>query len=448
MNEPKSLLIRDGRIIDPAQGLDETASLVITEGKIAWLGRGDPPRTDSEVIDGRGLVVTPGFIDLHCHLRQPGFEEKETIASGSRAAAAGGFTTICGMPNTEPPLDSPETISYVKRTAAREAVVRVLPIGCISQGRKGERLVDMKALVNAGAIAFSDDGSPVPGADLMLKALEVSRSLEVPIIDHCEDTSLSEGGVMNEGALAHRLKLKGIPAAAEESIIARDLALAEETGGHIHIAHVSTAGGVKLIRRAKERGVRATAEVTPHHLTLTEERVAGYDTSAKVNPPLRTKVDTQALLEGLKDGTIDIIATDHAPHTEAEKSREFALAPFGISGLETALGSLMGLVHSGNLNLTILIAKLTTEPARIIGGRYGELGTLKIGAPAEITIFDPDMERVVDPQAFASKGKNTPLAGSKLKGKVVATIAGGRLVYRHSSLKITKAAAERTELTR
>jgi dihydroorotase len=288
----------------------------------------------------------------------------------------------------------------------------------------------------------------VPGSDLMLKALEVSRNLGIPIIDHCEDTSLSEGGVMNEGALAHKLGLKGIPAAAEESIIARDLALAEETGGHIHIAHVSTAGGVTLIRRAKERVVKATAEVTPHHLTLTEERVAGYDTSAKVTPPLRTKVDTQALLEGLKDGTIDIIATDHAPHTEAEKAREFALAPFGISGLETALGSLMGLVHDGDLNLTILIAKLTTEPARIIGGRYGELGTLKIGAPAEITIFDPNMGWVVDPQAFASKGKNTPLAGSKLRGKVVATIARGRLVYQHRSLKITKAAAERTELTR
>jgi dihydroorotase len=436
----KSLLIKEGRIIDPDRGLDETASLVITDGKIAWLGRGEPPQTGCDVINGRGLVVTPGFIDLHCHLRQPGAEEKETIATGSRAAASGGFTTICCMPNTEPPLDNKDIIDYVKLTAAKEAIVRVLPIGCISRGREGERLVDMKELVSAGAVAFSDDGSPLTSSRLMRQALEVSRSLDIAIIDHCEDTSLSEGGLMNEGALAQKLGLKGIPASAEEAMIARDLTLAGPTGGHIHIAHVSTAGSVALIRRAKERGVRVSAEVTPHHLALTEEEVAGYDTSAKVNPPLRTKEDTQALLQGLKDGVIDAIATDHAPHTEAEKGREFALAPFGISGLETALGSLMGLVHRGELALPTLIARLTTEPARIIGGNYGELGTLKIGAPADITIFDPDMEWLVDPQAFASKGKSTPLAGSRLKGKVVATIARGRLVYRDDCLRIEKQA--------
>ena len=448
MSELKNLLIKEGRIIDPGQGIDETASLLITGGKISWLGTGDPPQAGCDVINGPGLVVAPGFIDLHCHLRQPGAEEKETIASGSHAAARGGFTTICCMPNTEPPLDSPEAIDYVKLTATREAPVRVLPIGCISRGRKGERLVDMKELASAGAVAFSDDGSPVLSSRLMRQALEISRILDMPIIDHCEDTTLTEGGMMNEGALAHKLRLKGIPASAEENMITRDLALAELTGGRIHIAHVSTAGSVALIRRAKERGIRVTAEVTPHHLTLTEEQVTGYDTSAKVNPPLRTKGDTQALLQGLKDGVIDAIATDHAPHTEAEKGLEFALAPFGISGLETALGSLMGLVHSGDLALPTLIARLTTEPARIIGSKYGQLGTLRVGAPADITIFNPDMEWVVAPQAFASKGKSTPLAGSKLKGKVVATIAQGRLVYQDDSIKIEKQAAERTELIR
>jgi dihydroorotase len=448
MSELKSLLIKEGRIIDPGQGIDETASLVITNGRISWLGRGDPPQAGCDVINSPGLVVAPGFIDLHCHLRQPGAEDKETIASGSRAAARGGFTTICCMPNTEPPLDSPDTINYVKVTATREAIARVLPIGCISRGRKGERLVNMKELSGAGAIAFSDDGSPVLSSHLMRQALEASRSLGMPIIDHCEDTTLTEGGLMNEGALAHKLRLKGIPASAEENMAARDLNLAELTGGQIHIAHVSTAGSVELIRQAKEKGIRVSAEVTPHHLTLTEEQVAGYDTNAKVNPPLRTERDTKALLQGLKDGVIDIIATDHAPHTGAEKGREFALAPFGISGLETALGSLMCLVHSGDLALPTLIARLTTEPAKIIGSKYGQLGTLRVGTPADITIFDPDIEWVVDPQAFASKGRNTPLAGSKLKGKVVATITQGRLVYQDDSIRIEKAATGRTDLTR
>jgi dihydroorotase len=447
MTEHNSLLIREGRIIDPGQGIDEAASLVISDGKIAWRGRGDPPPAAYDVINGRGLVVTPGFIDLHCHLRQPGDEEKETIASGGAAAARGGFTTICCMPNTRPPLDSPEAIDYVKETAAREAPVRVLPIGCISRGRKGEQLTDMKGLVNAGAIAFSDDGSPAATSRLMRKALEAGRELDMPIIDHCEDISLARGGVMNEGAVSSRLGLPGIPAAAEEIIVARDLILAGLTGGHIHIAHVSTAGSVELIRRAKESNIRVSAEVTPHHLTLTEEIVTGGDANAKVNPPLRTKEDTQALLQGLKDGVISIIATDHAPHTGAEKGLGFARAPFGISGLETALGSLMGLVHRGELSLPTLIARLTTGPARIIGGSYGELGTLKVGAPADITIFDPDREWLVDPQAFASKGKNTPLAGSKLKGKVVAAIARGRLVYQ-DGIRIEKISTERTELIR
>ena len=438
MSEFKSLLIKGGRIIDPSQRIDETGSLLITEGKISWLGRGEPspPQRDYDVLDSRGLIVSPGFIDIHCHLRQPGFTKKETIATGSRASARGGFTTICCMPNTKPPLDSQEAIDYVKKVAAQKAVVRVLPIACISRGRKGRELADMEALARSGAVAYSDDGNPVLNSHLMRKALELSRKLGIPVIDHCEDTSLSEGGVMNEGALAHKLMLKGIPAASEEVMVARDLALAQQSGGHLHIAHVSTAGSVELIRRAKEKRIWVTAEVTPHHLTLTEAKVAGFNTNAKVNPPLRTKRDTKALIRGLKEGVIDIIATDHAPHIEAEKSRGFPNAPFGISGLETALGSLMSLVHSGELDLATLVAKLTAEPAKIIGSRYGSLGTLKVGTPADVTIFDPDMEWVVDPQKFASKGRNTPLAGSVLKGKVVATIARGRLVYQDSSLRL------------
>ena len=436
--KPGSLLIQGGHIIDPSQGIDEIGSLLITEGKISWLGRGEttPPRPDYATLYARGLIVCPGFVDLHCHLRQPGFEEKETIATGSQAAARGGFTTICCMPNTNPPLDNRATIDYVKSTAAKEGVVRVLPIGCISKGRKGEELAEMGELASAGVIAYSDDGEPAINSRLMRQALEHSSALGLPVIDHCEDTVLTEGGVMNEGEVSTRLGLRGIPVAAEEIIVARDLALAQLTGGRLHIAHTTTEGSVELIRRGKEKGIKVTAEVTPHHLTLTEERVIGYDTNAKVNPPLRTKKDIQALIQGLKDNTIDIIATDHAPHTEADKLSEFALAPFGISGFETALGSLMSLVHDGQLKLTTLIAKLTGEPAKIIGNKYGRLGSLDIGVLAEVTIFDPTLEWVVDTKDFASKGKNTPLAGSVLKGKVMATIYGGKLVYKDDSIKV------------
>ena len=436
--KPGSLLIQGGHIIDPSQGIDEIGSLLITEGKISWSGRGEttPPRPDYATLYARGLIVCPGFVDLHCHLRQPGFEEKETIATGSQAAARGGFTTICCMPNTNPPLDNRATIDYVKSTAAKEGVVRILPIGCISKGRKGEELAEMGELASAGVIAYSDDGEPAINSRLMRQALEHSSALGLPVIDHCEDTVLTEGGVMNEGKVSTRLGLRGIPVAAEEIIVARDLALAQLTGGRLHIAHTTTEGSVELIRRGKEKGIKVTAEVTPHHLTLTEEKVIGYDTNAKVNPPLRTKEDIQALIQGLKDNTIDIIATDHAPHTEADKLSEFALAPFGISGFETALGSLMSLVHDGQLKLTTLIAKLTGEPAKIIGNKYGRLGSLDIGVLADVTIFDPILEWVVDTKAFASKGKNTPLAGSVLKGKVMATISRGKLVYKDDSIKV------------
>ncbi len=435
-----SLLIQGGRIIDPSQGIDGIGSLLITSGKVSWFGKGQasPPQPANDILDAQGLVVCPGFVDLHCHLRQPGFEQKETIATGTRAAARGGFTTICCMPNTNPPLDTPATIDYVKSTAAREGVVRVLPVGCISKDRKGEELVDMEELASAGVIGFSDDGDPAKDSRLMRQALECSGDLGLPIIDHCEDKALSEGGQMNEGIISARVGLGGIPPAAEEIIVARDLALARLTGGWLHVAHVSTEGSVDLIRRAKEKDIKVTAEVTPHHLTLTEEKVIGYNTNAKVKPPLATERDVQALIQGLKQNVIDIIATDHAPHTEAEKSQEFTLAPFGINVFETALGSLMSLVHGGQLDLVSLIAKLTWEPATIIGDKYGKLGTLTISAPADVTIFDPDMEWVVDTKAFASKSKNTPLAGSVLKGKVMATLSQGKLVYQDDSITVNE----------
>jgi dihydroorotase len=432
------LLIYGGRIIDPSQGIDEIGSLLITDGKISWLGKGEmtPPQPGYDALHSQGLIICPGFIDLHCHLRQPGFEEKETIATGTQSAARGGFTTICCMPNTNPPLDNQAIIDYIKSVAATEGVVRVLPIGCISKGRKGKDLTDMGELASAGVIAFSDDGEPAADSRLMRQALDYSLALGLPITDHCEDITLTKGGVMNEGIISTKLGLRGIPNAAEDIIVARDLALAQLTGGRLHIAHTSTEGSVDLIRRAKEKGIRVTAEVTPHHLTLTEEKVIGYGTNAKVNPPLRTKYDIQALIQGLNDNTIDIIATDHAPHTEADKLCGFALAPFGISGFETALGSLMSLVHDGQLALVTLIAKLTCEPAKIIGNKYGKLGTLAIGASADVTIFDSDMSWVVDTRVFASKGKNTPLAGSVLKGKVMATISQGKLVYKDDSIKL------------
>jgi dihydroorotase len=432
MNKP--LLIKGGRIIDPSQKLDEVGSLLITEGKISWTGKGEPPKTDYDILDASGLIVCPGLIDLHTHLREPGYEEKETIASGSRAAAKGGFTTICCMPNTNPPLDSQTAIEYIKSKAV-EAVVRVLPIGCISKGRKGKELTEMGELAAAGVIAFSDDGEPALSSYIMRQALDYSRAFDLPITDHCEDTVLSEGGQMNEGVVSAKLGLRGIPNAAEDIIVARDLALAQLTGGRLHIAHTTTEGAVELIRHAKEKGVNVTAEATPHHLTLTEERVIGYNTNAKVNPPLRTERDIEALIQGLNDNTIDIIATDHAPHTEGDKLCEFAKAPFGISGLETALGALMGLVHKKKLSLTTLIAKLTSEPAKILGDKHGKLGTLAVGAIADVTIFDPEREWVVDTKEFASKGKNTPLEGEKLKGKVIATVYRGKIVYKDEGVK-------------
>jgi dihydroorotase len=429
----KPILIKGARIIDPSQTLDAVSSILIAERKIAWLGTGNqkPPTNGYDVIDAGTLIAAPGFIDLHCHLREPGQEEKETIATGTQAASCGGFTTVCCMPNTEPPIDNQSIVDYVKEKAAREGVVRVLPIGCITKGRKGEALADMGEMAAAGVAAFSDDGNPVINSRLMRQALDYSLAFDLPVIEHCEDKTLSENGQMNEGIVSTRLGLAGIPAAAEESMVARDIALAELTGARLHIAHVSTAGSVELVRSGKKRGVRVTCEVTPHHLTLTEEKVMGYDTNAKVNPPLRTQNDIEALIAGLRDGTVDAIATDHAPHTALEKLCEFAFAPFGISIFETAFGMLMGLVHAKKIDLDMLISKLTWGPAKILGGKFGKLGTLEVGSPADLVLIDPDMEWIVDPSTFASKGKNTPLGGSQLKGKVVMTFYQGNQVFKY-----------------
>ncbi len=437
-----ALLISGGRILDPGQGIDKVADLLVSKGKIAWLGdKGTATsHSDSKTIDASGCIVCPGFIDLHCHLREPGFEDKETIATGTKAAARGGFTTVCCMPNTNPPLDSQASIDYVKKAAEAVGSVQVLPIGCITKGRQGKALTDMNELAEAGVVGFSDDGDPVASSRIMSLAMDYGRNLGLPIIDHCEDKELSDGGLMNDGWVSARLGLKGMPGAAEEIIVSRDISLAEMTGARLHIAHVSTAGSVELIRRAKQRGIALTAEVTPHHLTLTEERIMGidlgksermvYDTNAKVNPPLRTEEDISSLIQGLQDGTIDAIATDHAPHTLADKICEFGLAAFGISGLETALACLMSLVHKNRITLETLISKLTIEPARIIGSVYGELGTLKTGGRADVTIFDPQKEWTVDVRQFASKGKNTPFNGCQFKSKVRLTIAAGQIVYK------------------
>jgi dihydroorotase len=426
--------IRGGRVIDPANGIDAITDVLIVDGRISEIGP-NAGNSAGEVLGASGLVVCPGFVDIHTHLREPGFEHKETIATGTLAAAHGGFTTICAMPNTEPAIDSAGMIEFILRTAQTQGHVRVLPIACVTRGRAGRELADLAELAQAGAVAFSDDGAPVADAHLMRRALEYAGMLGVPVIDHCEDPALSAGGVMHEGWVSTRLGLPGIPAAAEETMVARDIALAEATGSHVHIAHVSTAGAVDIIRQAKARGAPVTAEVTPHHLTLTHEAIIGsgeapgglaYDTNAKVNPPLRTPADVTACVEGLRDGTIDCIATDHAPHAIQDKLCEFDAASFGISGLETALALALTA-----LPLEETIRALTVGPVRALGldRRIEGLGTLSPGAPGDVAIIDPEADWTVEPETFASKGKNTPLGGRTLQGLVVATVHGGRIAF-------------------
>lgn len=433
------LLIRSGHILDPAQNLDLTGDVLVVDGRVAKVGP-DLAVDEAEIIDASGLIVCPGFVDIHTHLRDPGLEYKETIATGTQAAARGGFTTVCCMPNTDPPIDTRATVEYVLRTASAEAAVRVLPIGCVSRGRAGEELAELADLAAAGCVAFSDDGAPVADGALLRHALEYARTSGRTVIDHCEDPALSAGGVMHEGWVSTRLGLRGQPASAEEVLVARDIALAAQVNAPLHIAHISTRGAVELVRSAKERGLPVTAEVTPHHLTMTHETVAFssngertlcYDTNAKVNPPLRTADDVVACVEALRDGVIDAIATDHAPHADFEKAREFDEAAFGISGLETAFGLCMELVESGALSLPTLIERLTAGPVRALGleRTVPDLGSLAEGAPGDVVLLDPEAEWMVEPERFASKGKNTPLSGRTLRGKVVATVAGGSVVW-------------------
>jgi dihydroorotase len=429
-----SILIRGGRVIDPASGLDAIADVYIKDGRVEAVKQGGklaaPQGTPA--FDAAGRVVSPGFVDLHSHLREPGQENKETIATGTRAAAKGGFTTVCAMPNTIPAQDSRSTIEFVLSRAQETAAIRVLVISAVSKGRAGKEIVEMAELARLGVVGFSDDGSPVGDAQMMRHALSLGRMLGVPVMDHCEDTDLCHGGVMNEGRIATRLGLRGMPAAGEETMVARNILLAKLTGGHVHICHLSTAGSVDLVRHAKAQGVRVTAEATPHHLVLTDDLVAAgpmYDTNTKVNPPLRTAKDNAALAEALRDGVIEAIATDHAPHAAEDKLCEYDQAAFGISGFETAFGSVMSLVHRGVLPLPALIDRFTLGPARIISREKQGIGTLRIGAPGDVAILDPDAEWVVDAKNFLSKGKNSPLHGKTLKGKVVATVFGGSLIH-------------------
>ncbi|MGQ0715147.1 MAG: dihydroorotase [Gemmatimonadaceae bacterium] len=425
---PRDLVLRGGRLIDPSRGVDEMSDLLLRGGVIEAAGRSLGTPDGAQVIDCEGAVVAPGFIDVHCHLREPGREDVETVATGARAAAAGGFTAVCAMPNTEPVTDNQAAVGFILRQALRASAARVYPIGAISVGQRGEQLAEFGEMVGAGAVAVSDDGKPVASAHLMRTALEYAQSFDIPVVDHCEEPTLASGGSMSEGVVSARLGIKGIPAEAEEVMVARDILLARLTGGHVHLAHMSTRGSVELIRWGKERGVRVTAEVTPHHLTLTEEACEDYDTHAKMNPPLRTRDDVDALREAVRDGTIDVVATDHAPHHYDAKEREFADAPFGIVGLETALGVLLtDLVHTGLIDLMTLVDRLACSPARVF---HLPGGSLARGSAAHVTIFDPDREWAVDPSEFVSKGRNTPYAGRLLRGRALCTIVDGHVIYR------------------
>ncbi|MFL5487800.1 MAG: dihydroorotase [Gemmatimonadaceae bacterium] len=424
----KPILLRGGTLVDPSNRLEERGDLLIVDGAIAEIGASLQGPDEADVIDCTGFLVSPGFIDVHCHLREPGREDVETIATGARAAAAGGFTAVCAMPNTDPVTDNQAAVGFIVRQAQRAAAARVYPIGAISVRQEGKALAEFGEMVGAGAVAVSDDGKPVASAQLMRTALEYARTFRIPVIDHCEEPTLSAGGAMNEGIVSAQLGLKGIPAEAEEIMVIRDILLARLTGGHVHLAHMSTKGSVELIRWGKERGINVTAEVCPHHLSLTEESVRGYETNAKMNPPLRTTKDVEALRDAVKDGTIDLIATDHAPHHYDEKEREFADAPNGIVGLETALAVVVtNLVEKGYLSFAQLVDRMSCTPARIFNLPGGSLVR---GAAADITVFDPKVRWKVDPTQFLSKGRNTPYGGMTLVGRAACTIVAGSVVFR------------------
>jgi dihydroorotase len=420
------LLLRGGRVVDPAAGHDGTLDVLIEDGRIAGVERSIPDR-GLETLDCAGLVVCPGFIDMHVHLREPGQEWKETVATGTAAAAAGGFTAVACMPNTMPVNDSRSVTELILTQAQKHGRVRVHPIGCVTKGQLGEELAEMEDMFRAGAVAFSDDGKPVWSSLTMRKALEYSRIFDVPVIDHCEDPALVDGGVMNEGETSTRLGLRGWPTVAEDVMVQRDILLAGYTGGHAHVAHVSSARAVGFVREAKRENVRVTCEVTPHHLVLDESAVGEYDTNAKMNPPLRTRADVEALLRATADGTIDAIATDHAPHHSDEKCVEFPLAPFGVIGLETAVPVCLDrLVRTERLSLARLVELFTSGPARVL---RLPAGTLRPGAAADVTVLDLERETTIRPQEFLSKSRNTPFTGWKLRGAPVLTLVAGRVVH-------------------
>jgi dihydroorotase len=422
------LLIANGYLIDPAQGINAGQDLLIEDGRVAGLlERGQETPVGVEVLDATGLIVAPGFIDLHTHLREPGQEYKETIASAAAAAVAGGWSTICAMPNTDPVNDNPAVTRFIIEQAQRAQLANVFPIGALTKGSEGKELSEMGEMKSAGIVAVSDDGRPVPTAGIMRRAMEYARGFDLTVVDHCQDASLSAGGVMHEGRWSLILGLKGMPAAAEDVHVIRDCVLAKLTGAAVHIAHVSTRGSVEAVRRAKEAGLPVTCEIAPHHWTLTDDALEDYDTNTKMSPPLRSRDHRSALLEGLRDGTIDAIATDHAPHHADEKALEFDRAPFGIIGLETAVGLAFDLVHQGVIDLERLVQLCSTNPARIFG--LPERGNLARNAHADVTILDPACEWVFDVSASKSRSRNTPFNGRAMTGAAVATIVGGRVVY-------------------
>ncbi len=420
------LLLKGARVIDPAGNLDAPMDVLVEDGKIAGCRPGIKAPPGANVLDLAGMIVAPGLIDMHTHLREPGYEYRETIASGSAAAVAGGFTSIACMPNTRPVNDNRSVTEFILRKAAVANLANIYPIGAISMGSDGKQMTEFWDLREAGIVALSDDGNPVMDAALMRRAMEYASSLDLPVIQHCEDRNLSAGGLMNEGYPSTILGMPGIPAIAEEVIVARDILIAEYTGTRIHFAHISTSGSVRLIRDAKKRGLRVTAETAPHYFTLTDESLWNYDTNYKVSPPLRGKADVSAIKEGLADGTLDAIACDHAPHGRTDKEVEFEYAANGISGLETSLGLSLNLVHEGVLTWPELIAKMSCNPARILNLPKG---TLAKGADADITVIHPELAWSVDAGAFRSLGKNSPFSGRKLKGRAVLSIVGGDIKY-------------------
>src|SRR5216684_2432456 len=422
-----SLLVKNGRVIDPASSLDGTADVLIDNGRITAVGR-DLPRNGAEVFDATGLIVAPGLIDMHVHLREPGIEHAETIETGSRAAAAGGFTSICCMPNTLPVNDNATVTSYIIDRARKSAPTNVFPIGAITKGSAGEELAAIGSMKNAGIVAISDDGQPVMNARVMRRAMEFARSLDLPVIDHCEDLNLSSGGDMHEGLTSTRLGLRGIPGSSEDVIVARDILLAESTGARFHVAHVSSRNSVAMVAHARKLGLPVTCEATPHHFAITDAEVASYDSNYKMKPPLRPECDVEAVIAGIVSGAVDVIATDHAPHPGSEKMQEFERCPFGILGLETALGlSLERLVHTGRITLRALIALFTTGPARVL---RLDRGTLAAGSPADVTIFSEDIEWTYDVNQSCSKSRNSPFDGRIFRGGPVATIVSGAIVWR------------------